>query len=217
MDNSFGSTGSAARIKDKERVFCIHDFCRAVGIHVCHRLIEIDLHFAMEFDRGALFPAQDDDVLDSRGIDDGLFNHVLERDRLSPPDRHIGCDHDLRPCTHDPLVEGGRAIPAKNDGMNRPDPGTREHRDHLFGNDRHVDADPVPFCHAQFFEAVCKPLHFAVQLAVGKDPLLVGQLALPDQRHLVAPVAQHVPVEAVIRDVGLAVHEPFCGTGSSTR
>ena len=106
----FGHRWSAG-VQDKERVFCIHDLGRAVGIHIRHRLVEIDLHLAVEFDRGALFPAQDDNMFDGRGVDNGLFYYVLELDRLAPPDRHISRDDDLRTCAHDPLVEGSCANP----------------------------------------------------------------------------------------------------------
>ena len=111
MDNPLGSTGGAARVQDKERVFCIHDLGRAVGIHISHRLVEIDLHLAVEFDGGALLPTQDDDVFNGRSVDNGLFYHVLELDRLAPPDRHIRRDDDLRTRAHYPLVEGSCAIP----------------------------------------------------------------------------------------------------------
>ena len=67
-----------------------------------------------------------------------------------------------------------------------------------------------PFATPSFFKPFANFWTSRYSSPVGVDPLLVGVFALPDQCHLVAPVAQHVPVEAVVRDVGLAVDEPFC-------
>ena len=74
---------------------------------------------------------------------------VLQRDRLAPPDRVIGRDHDLGPGVVHPRVSGLSAEPAEDDRVDGADPGAGEHRDHLLGHDRHVDADPVALLDAE--------------------------------------------------------------------
>jgi len=77
MDNSLGCAGRAARVQDKERVLGVHHFGRAIVVNICHHFVKVELHLAVEFDRDALFPAQDNEVLDCGGIDNCLFYHVL--------------------------------------------------------------------------------------------------------------------------------------------
>ena len=91
--------------------------------------------------------------------------------------------------------------------MDRADPGAGQHRDRRFGDHGEVDGDSIPPLDAEALERVGGAAHFAGQLPVGHHPP-VARLALPDQRGLVAARSGEVAVEAVGRDVQLAIGEP---------
>ncbi len=57
-------------------------------------------------------------------------------------------------------------------------------------------------------QRIGKLADLAVQLAVGDLTVLGGVIALPDDRHLIAPLVQ-VAIQAVGRDVQRAVGEPL--------
>jgi len=88
------------------------------------------------------------------------------------------------------------------------DAGAGEQRDRQLGDHRHVDRDAVALLDAQLLEDVGELAHLGVELAV-RERLALGRLvALADQRDLILALGE-VPVEAVVRHVGLAVEEPL--------
>jgi len=88
------------------------------------------------------------------------------------------------------------------------DPGAREHRDRQLGDHRHVDRDPVALPDAQLLERVRAALGLIEEVLV-RERARVARLALPVVRHLRALAGLHVAVEAVLRDVQLAIGEPL--------
>ncbi len=77
------------------------------------------------------------------------------------------------------------------------------------GTHAHVDRDAVALAHAErLLQHIRERLHLRVQLAVGQPPDL-ARLALPQQRDLVPTRAERVPVDAVVREIQLAVDEPL--------
>jgi hypothetical protein len=73
---------------------------------------------------------------------------------------------------------------------------------------RHVDDDAVALLHAERLESVGEPAHALVKIAIGdvRDLAIVG---LENDGDLVRVAVLEIPVEAVVRDVQLAVREPL--------
>ena len=92
--------------------------------------------------------------------------------------------------------------------MHRANPRARQHRNRQLRTHPHVDRHPVAALHSQPLQRIGEPLHLRVQLAVG-DPPHLARLALPQQRRLLPPRAQRVPVHAVVAQVQLAANEPL--------
>jgi hypothetical protein len=98
--------------------------------------------------------------------------------------------------------------PAEHHGVRRADPGAREHRDRQLGDHAHVDRNTVALAHAERPQAVGQPADLAEQLPVRERSPLAG-LALPVIRDLVAAARLDVAVQAVVRGVQRAAHEPL--------
>src|ERR1700722_1762898 len=80
--------------------------------------------------------------------------------------------------------------------------------DGQFGNHAHVADGAVAGLQSPPFEHIGEAADQAVQLLVGDHALLAG-FTLPKQRDLVLARRAQMPVEAIIRDVGLTAHEPL--------
>lgn len=92
--------------------------------------------------------------------------------------------------------------------MHSTDAGAGEHCISCFRNHRQIDGDAVALFDALAVQHVGELVHLAVQFLVGDDLVLVGVVAFPDDRGLVAALFQ-VAVNAVGRNVERAVLEPF--------
>ncbi|OPX72690.1 MAG: hypothetical protein A4E39_01408 [Methanoregulaceae archaeon PtaB.Bin152] len=149
-----------------------------------------------------------DDLLHARGVDDGFFDYGLQRNGLSAPVCDVGGDDNLGLCVLDAHVERLYPKPSEHHAVHGADAGACEHRDHLFGDKGHVDADPVALCDAQSLEALCEPADLLEEFLVGEDPLL-PLLSPPDEGHLVPAVVVDVAVQAVCGDIELGVDEPL--------
>ena len=208
MDDALRRPGGAARVQDEERIFRIHRFGGALPLDAFHQLVVVHLHLGVEFDGLVEIPPENDDTLDGGRVDDRLLDDILERNRLAAPVGEVGGDNHLGADAVDPLVERPDAEPAEDDRVDRPDAGTGEHGDDLLGDERHVDADPIPLHDAEARKTVCKPAYRMVELTVGEDPLLVLVLSPPHDRDLVSPLVLDVAVQAVVGDVEFGVQEP---------
>src|SRR5262249_15809412 len=71
-----------------------------------------------------------------------------------------------------------------------------------------IDRDPIAFLDAVLLQHVREAADMRVELVVGDLAIVVGVVALPDDRSLVAALLQ-MPVNAVRRNVELTVLEPF--------
>jgi hypothetical protein len=92
--------------------------------------------------------------------------------------------------------------------MDRTDARAGKHRVGRLGDHRHVDGDAVTLPDAVRLQHVCKPADALVELVIGDLLVVVGIVAFPDDRRLVAALLQ-MPVDAVVGDVRLAVLEPL--------
>ena len=91
--------------------------------------------------------------------------------------------------------------------MHGAEPRDREHRDDSLRNDGQVDGDAIALADAEAREQVRGALDLDGQLGV-REAARVAGLALPVDRDAVAVAREHVPVEAVVGHVELAIAEP---------
>src|SRR5205085_1459032 len=77
------------------------------------------------------------------------------------------------------------------------------------GDHRQVDGDAVALLDAYLLQRVRELAGLAIDVVVGERARLVGRIAFPDQRGLVAARRREVSIEAVVAGVQLPAHEPF--------
>ena len=104
-------------------------------------------------------------------------------------------------------ADGGKA--REDDGVGGADARAGQHGDGQLRNHGQVDGDAVAALHAQLLQEVGAAADLRVQHLVGVDLDVVLGFALPDDGGLVAAAVGQVAVQAVGRDVQLAVGEPL--------
>ncbi len=92
--------------------------------------------------------------------------------------------------------------------MNRPDARAGLHGDHAFDRHRQVDQHAVTLLDAARFQAIGKTGNTTEQILVG-DPRHLTIIRLENQRQLVAQAGGDMAVQAVVRDIQLAIGEPL--------
>ena len=132
----------------------------------------------------------------------------LEGEDLALAPAAVRGDHELGARVVDAAAQALGAEAAEHHRVHSAEAGDGEHRDNRLRDDGHVHGDAVALLDAQAREHVCSPLHLRGELGVGDAPA-VARLTLPVDRHPVAVAGLHVPVEAVVRDVELAIGEPL--------
>ena len=100
----------------------------------------------------------------------------------------------------DSILNGFRTESAENDGMNRPDPRTSQHRDRSLRTHRHVDDHAIPFFDVVPLENVGELANLAMKLLIGQSHFIPG-LTFPDQRSFIPVRPGQMPVQAVLRDI----------------
>ena len=153
-------------------------------------------------------PAHDEHVAHGRALGDRLVHRRLERGRRAAPVPAVGGDHDAGVLVLDAALERVDREAAEDDRVGGADAGAGQHRDRRLRNHRQVDGDPVARLHAQREQRVGRLADAAVQVGVG-DGAGVARLALPVDGDPVAVAGGQMAVEAVVRDVELAPHEPL--------
>ncbi len=133
---------------------------------------------------------------------------AFKRDLLAAAHAFVGRDHDARRAVFDAALQCFGREAAEHDRVDRADTRAREHRDRGLGNHRHVDRDAVAFLDAEALQRVRELADALVQLAIADEPRRgVRIVGLPEDRGLLGALRE-MPVEAVGRDVELAVGEP---------
>ena len=132
----------------------------------------------------------------------------LERNPLAAAQAFIGGDDEGRVAVDDAAGQRIRREAAEHDRMDRADAARRRAWHRPARDHRHVDRDAIALPDAVLLQHVGEAADVLVELAVGDLPIVIGIVALPDDRRLVAPLLQ-VPVDAVVGDVEHAVLEPF--------
>jgi len=125
-----GHRSVPARVQDKERVFCIHHFrTGTVLVRIPPLPRRIEFHLACgSSNRRALFPTQDNEVLNGRCVDDRFLDDMHERDCLAPPDCHIRRDINelLAPAPTIRWLSACAPVTAKDHGSGLPRSGCRQ-------------------------------------------------------------------------------------------
>ena len=76
------------------------------------------------------------------------------------------------------------------------------------GRHAHVDGYAVALLDAQVFEGVGKFLYFVEKFGIGEAAHL-ARLPFPDNGCFLRPLAQRVPVDAVVAEIGFTADEPL--------
>ena len=153
-------------------------------------------------------PTKQDDVLDplvrelEGGIDDLLQAHVR-----ALAVGHVGGDDQPGTARSDPVSERPGAEPREHDGVNRADPGRREHDDHRLGAERHVHRQAVTDSEPERAQAGRDPLDLVTELCVREHAALAALVGV-DKRGMPAAAAPYVVVEALPGNVRLRAGEP---------
>ena len=87
---------------------------------------------------------------------------------------------------------------AEHDRMDGADARAGEHRVGRFRDHRHVDGDAVALLDAVLLQHIGEAADMPVELVIGDLAVVVGIVAFPDDRRLVAALLQ-MPVDAVRR------------------
>jgi len=101
-----------------------------------------------------------------------------------------------------------RREPREHDRVGRADPGAGQHRDRQLRDHRHVHRHDVVLLDAELAQRGGELVDLSVEILIRVRARL-AELAFPLDGGLVFPAVLDVPVDAVVRRVQLAVHEPL--------
>ena len=132
----------------------------------------------------------------------------LERNLFAAAHTFVGRDDIARIAILDAAGEAVGREAAEHHRMDRADARTGQHGVSRFGNHRHIDGDTVAFLDAVRLHHVGELADLAVQLFVGDARVLLGIVAFPDDRRLVATRLE-MSIKAIGRGVELAVLVPL--------
>ncbi len=132
----------------------------------------------------------------------------LQRRHASLAPSAIGRDHEARLSVVDASAQTFSAEASEDHRVRCAEARDREHRDHRLRDHRHVDGHAVARGDAEAGEHVRGALHLVRELGVREGACVAG-FALEVERDAVAVARCHVAIEAVRRDVQLAVLEPL--------
>ena len=163
---------------------------------------------ALLHDDGAAGAFQHDHVAHAGASGQRFVHGVLEPHLFAAPPGAVGGDHHLGFEVLYAGLQGLGREPAEHHAVRDAQPRAGQQRHRQLRNHPHIDDGAVAGFEAAALQHVGEAAHQAVQLLVGDLPL-VPRLAFPQDGHFVLAMRQQVPVQAVIGDVGLPIHEPF--------
>ena len=145
--------------------------------------------------------AHDDHAGDVAGALGGLVDIGLERHLAAAAQAFVGGDDDVDFAVLDAAGERIRREAAEHHRMDRADARAGEHRERRLGDHRQIDGDAVALLDAARLEHIGEAADLVVQLAIGDLAVVLGIVAFPDDRDLVAALRE-MAVDAVMGDVG---------------
>ena len=199
--------GRARSVQDEQRVLGVHLLARAVRPDGLGDLVVIDVAPRLHFHRRAGAP-HDDDGADAARPFGGHVGIRLQRNLAAAADALVGGDDHARTRVLDAAGQRVRRKAAEHHRVDRPDARAGEHRHRHFGDHRQIDGDAVALLDAARLQHIGEAADLGMQLAIGDLLVVLGIVALPDDRCLVAPLGE-MTIEAVVCDVRRAVLEPF--------
>ena len=206
VEDALGFSGRAAGVENEERVLAVVVDNRRVGIDVFQFAMPPDIASFLDMDL-IVGTAEDDHFLDRRFTGQRGIDIVLERNDGTAAVATVGRDHAGRAAVGDAVADAVRTEPAEDDRVHRADPCASQHGDGGFGDEWHVDDDPVALFHPIAFEDIGKETNFALELSVSEGAFFT-RFAFPDDGGFVFTVAHGVAVDAIFRDVDRASVEP---------
>ncbi len=208
VQDALGLAGRAGGVHHVERVLGVERLGLVVGGGAVDGVVppHVDLVVPGDLLAGT---AYDEHVVDHVGLGAGLVDGRLERRGGAAAVAAVGGDDDPGLAVGEAGGQrvGGEA--AEDHRVRGADPGAGQHRDDRLGDHRQVDRDPVAGADAERDQRVGGLADLVLELGVGQRAGVVGGLADPVQRHLVAAPGLDVPVDAVVRRVELAADEPL--------
>ena len=117
-------------------------------------------------------------------------------------DQHLGC------CIVDAIGERVRWEAAEDHAVRGADPGAGEHGDRHLGDHRHINRHTVALGDAERLQRIGGLLYLAQQVVVGNGAA-VARLTDPVKGDLLAKTSSDVAINAVLRNVELAIVKPL--------
>ena len=143
------------------------------------------------------------------GLGARLVDRGLQRRGCAAAVAAVGGDHDLGLAVLEPGGQGVGGEAAEDHRVRGADARAGQHRHDRLGDHRHVDRDPVALLDAEVGQGVGGLADLVLELGVGDVTGVVLGLADPVEGDLVAVAGLDVPVDAVVRRVDGAAHEPL--------
>ena len=194
-------------VEDEHRIFGVQFLGFAVGRLPIEQFVVPDVPLIVPIDI-AVGALEHHAMLDRRAGFQGRVGVCLERDLAAAAHALVRRDDQIGIAVLDTPGQGVRREPAEDDRMDRADPSAREHGNSGFRHHGHINRDAVALLDAERLQAVGKPAHFLMKLAI-RDRLGVFRIvAFPDDCGLVAARVE-MPVETIVGCVQDTVFEPF--------
>ena len=153
-------------------------------------------------------PLDDEHLLNRRGVSHSFVNSRLEGERSTLAIAAVSRDDEFGFSIVDPSTEAFCREPTEHNGVNRPDPRTREHSDNGFGDKRHVNRNAIAVTDTKAGEQVCCLAHFVCQFAI-RNVARVARFTFEVQRDAITNTGFDVSVKAVVGNVEGAIGKPL--------
>ncbi len=207
VQHALRASGRPRRIENEQRVLRIHLLAGAIRRHALRGLVVIDVAAGLHLHRRAGAPDHDHRG-DAAGLVAGRVDIVLQRNLAAAAQAFVSGDDHGGLAVLDAAGDRIRREAREHHRMHRADAGAGEHRVSRFRDHRQIDRDPVALLDALRLQHIGEAADLGMQLLVGDGLGILGVVAFPDDRGLVAALRE-VPVDAIIGEVETAILEPF--------
>ncbi len=177
----------------------------------CHaRLAFVPVHIQRsEFARALITLQNDAEVRRVIGHFDRALKQGFVSDHATGFQPARGRNNGLGGAIVDPDGKFMRRKPAKNDRVDRTNPGAGQHGNQRFRHHGHVNDHPIAGGHSACGQCSGQGCHLLLELRIGGFGFRAGDRTVMDNRNLITATAFHMPVDRVPARVDLCVGEPF--------
>ena len=207
MQHPFGLAGRARCIKNKQRVFRVHRFRRAIGAYRRHFVV-IPAVAAFLHCHCCARALHDDHVCDAWAFGQRFIHILFQRHGFAAAQAFIRGNDNPGLAILDAPRHTVRREAAKYHRMHRPDARAGQHGVSRFRNHRHVNGDPVTLFDPARLQHIGEMANCFMQRVVGDVLALRRIVAFPDDRDLLAAFRQ-VPVHTIGGHIQGAIFKPF--------